>query len=301
METCAVILNPVSGSGRGRPRAADLVAALAAVGYAAEVLRTEGAGHARDLAAAAAARHPLVAVAGGDGTVGEAAAGLAGRDAVLAVLPAGSGNDFAAGLGVPDLAAGLAALRGGAVRALDLGEFAGRTFVNSCGLFLNGEVSRRAARVARRWGRFRYPLATLPLLGRYRAPRARWSFPDGAGGAAELEGRWTLAEVGNGPRCGGGFLLTPLADPGDGRLDFCLVRRLGLWDLLRTLPKGMRGRHLDHPRILYPRAASAVLEIDAATAVHWDGEADRLPAGRHEFRLRAGAVRVIVPAEEGRR
>jgi len=298
METCAVVLNPVSG--RERPDRSELVAALAAAGREAELLVTEGAGHARELAAGAAARHGLVVAAGGDGTVSEVAAGLVGTDATLAVLPLGSGNDFARGLGLRDRNAGLAALSRGFARPLDLGEFAGRPFVNSCGLFLSGETSLRAARISRRWGGLRYALATLPLLGRYRAPRARWIFPAAADGPDELEDRWTLAEVGNGPQCGGGFRLTPRADPGDGRLDFCLVRRLAAWDLLRTLPRALNGSHLGHPRVLYPRADAATLASDEPLAVHWDGEPDRLPAGRYEFRLRPGALRVIVPAGETR-
>ncbi|HPF34142.1 MAG TPA: diacylglycerol kinase family lipid kinase [Candidatus Krumholzibacteria bacterium] len=298
MPTCAVVLNPISGRDRDRPDPEELRRALARAGRDAELLHTAGAGHGRELARAAAERHDLVVAVGGDGTVGEVAAGLAGSGASLAVLPTGSGNDFARGLGLRSLDDGLTALTGGRTRPLDLGEFAGRPFVNSCGLFLSGEASLRAARISRRWGGLRYSLATLPLVGRYRAPRARWTFPDGTPEPRDLDGRWTLAEVGNGALCGGGFRLTPLADPGDGRLDFCLVRRVGLWDLLRTLPKAVTGDHLGHPRVHYPRAASAVLESEEPLAVHWDGEPDRLPAGRHEFRLRAGALRVIVPRGE---
>ncbi len=294
MRTCAVILNPISGTARGRlgpDRAPDL---LRDAGYDAEVLVTTAAGQGTDLAAAAAERHPVVVIAGGDGSVSEAARGVAGTGAALAVLPCGSGNDFAQGLGLRDLDAGLAALRGGRRLAVDTATFAGRFFVNSCGLFLNGEVSLTAANVARRWGHWRYPIATLRELGRRRSVEARWRL-DTADGPLELDGPWTLAEIGNGRQCGGGFMLTPNADPADGALDFCLVKAMPLWALLTTLPRTADGGHLSSPWVLDPRARSAEVEVAEPFAVHWDGEADRLEAGAWRFETTPGALEVFVP------
>ncbi len=295
MDTCAVILNPISGTSRGRLTAEAAGVLLRECGYDAEIKVTDRAGAASELAAEAAEKHGLVVVAGGDGTVSEVAAALAGGAAAMAVLPTGSGNDFAEGIGIPSVKIGLEVIAGGHERRFDLGEFAGRPFVNSCGLFLNGEVSLRAAKVSRIWGRFRYPIATLPLLGRYCGPSAHWHFDTSAGAPESLDGEWTLAEIGNGSQCGGGFRLTPLADPGDGLLDFCLVRTMPLLELLQTLPKGVKGTHLESPHVVYPRAAAAELECEVPIAVHWDGEADRLPPGRHGFRLRPAALRMIVP------
>lgn len=272
--------------------AADL---LRASGIEAEVMVTRLAGGGAELAAQAAERHSLVAVAGGDGTVSEVARGLMGTDAVMMLLPCGSGNDFANGLGIGSPRDGVAAAVSGRVIAVDACWFADRFFINSCGLFFNGEVSLRAADVSRRWGRLRYPVATAGLIAGYRSPAAEWCFDPGGVCETKLMGRWLLAEVGNGTRCGGGFRLTPQADPVDGLLDFCLVRDMNVWQRLLTLPRGAGGTHLASPHVVYPRVSSAEVTVNETLAVHWDGEAERIPAGTYRFRLDPGRVKVAVP------
>ncbi len=298
MKSAAVIINPIAGAKRGRLTPEAAAALFAAQGIETEIIVTHLHGGEAELAAQAADRHPLVAVAGGDGTISEAARGLAGTGAVLVLLPCGSGNDFANGLGIMTPRDGLAALREGRVARIDTCAFADRFFVNSCGLFFNGEVSLRAANVSRRWGRLRYPVATAGLLTRYRSPAATWRIDPGGACETVFTGRWLLAEIGNGTRCGGGFMLTPRADPADGLLDFCLVRDLSVWGRLRTLPGGIRGTHLSNPAVLYPRAATAQVETTETLAVHWDGEAARIPPGVHRFRVEPGRLKVAVPRRE---
>jgi diacylglycerol kinase family enzyme len=104
---------------------------LRAAGWRVDARFTESPGHARTLARdAAAAGVDIVIAAGGDGTVNEVVNGVAGTDAALAVLPAGTGNVLAAQLGligVPtplhrgDLPAAAAELTRGAVRRVDVG------------------------------------------------------------------------------------------------------------------------------------------------------------------------------------
>ncbi|PYO90238.1 MAG: hypothetical protein DMD66_03290, partial [Gemmatimonadetes bacterium] len=98
-----VILNPAAGRGAARRVESVVARAFRAQGWAVDVVRTEGPGHAQQLAAQAVqqgARH-VVAV-GGDGTVHEVANGLlcSDADAALGVVPIGSGNDFAKLVGV---------------------------------------------------------------------------------------------------------------------------------------------------------------------------------------------------------
>lgn len=297
MRSAAVILNPIAGAARGRLGPERIHAALRTAGYESEVVTTSGPGQGAETAARAAERHPLVVAVGGDGTVSEVARGLAEGPAAMAVIPTGSGNDFAQGLGIRSVDDGIAALLSGRRRALDTATFADRFFVNSCGLFLNGEISLRAAGVPRFWGRHRYPIATLAELGRRRAVRARWRVLDGTEGET-LDDDWTLAEIGNGVQCGGGFRLTPRADPGDGLLDACLVRRMPLGALLRTLPRTADGGHLDSPYVLYVRGATIEVAFDEDTAVHWDGEAERIAAGTWRFETKPASLTVLVPGEE---
>lgn len=297
MDSVAVILNPAAGPARSRPAPGAVKSLLHHAGFAAEILFSAGPRHAVELAARAAEAHPRVVAVGGDGTVSEVAEGLAGTGSALALLPVGSGNDFAAGLGIVGLRAGIQALQAGAVRTLDVCRFADRFFVNSCGLFFDGAVSRRAAGVSRRFGRLRYPIATLGLLTTYRPVPARWHL-ETERGPEILEGVWMLAEIGNGTRCGGGFRLTPQADPSDGLLDFCLVRALPRWTFLRTLPRGIDGSHLQSPYVLSPRASAATLSVEVPIPVHWDGEASILSPGEHRFAVEPGRLRVLAPGGE---
>ncbi len=183
MDSAAVILNPTAGPPRRRLDASSAGALLRREGFAVEVCLTTRRGEATELAARAAERHPIVAAAGGDGTCREVAIGLLQTGAALAVLPTGSGNDFARGLGIRDAPAGAAAAGRRATRQLDVGYLAGRPFVNSAGLFLSGDVSRRAGRIPRarpaRCGTF---WAALAAMLAHRPLRARWELDGGGGG-----------------------------------------------------------------------------------------------------------------------
>ena len=99
MRSIAVIANPFAGTSRGRLSGAEAVAALRQTGFDARLCPTEGPGHARQLAAEIAGHSDLVVALGGDGTIHEVAGGLVGTDCPLGVLPSGSGNDFAVGIG----------------------------------------------------------------------------------------------------------------------------------------------------------------------------------------------------------
>jgi diacylglycerol kinase (ATP) len=292
--SAALIINPRAGAPRGPAGQLGLAALLRRQGFQVETAVTGGPGHASELAARLAEKHPVVFAAGGDGTVHEVASGLLSRPALLGVLPIGSGNDLAAGLGIHSCVQGAAAAGARHVRDLDVAWLGEQPFFNSAGLLLSGDISRRARKLWRRLGRWRYVLAaTLSLTGA--GPReARWQL-DGQG---QLAGRWLLAEIGNGPRTGGGFRLLPAADPGDGQLDFCLVRPLGLPTLMRLLPAAVAGRHLEGSGIQRHRARSATLEMEAPVAAHLDGEPFLLPAGRHELRLEPGRLSVLAPAGE---
>lgn len=115
----AVILNPKSRDGRSTKKFAVLFEALTAAGFISpEILYTERAGHACDLAYALRDRDDLslVVAVGGDGTVSEVASGLRGSNKVLGLIPMGSGDDLARAMGVPrkDIDAAVQLLKNGA-------------------------------------------------------------------------------------------------------------------------------------------------------------------------------------------
>lgn len=294
MKQAAVIANPFAGPARGRLSGCQAVALLEQHGLEAKLLGTDRPGHATELAREAAGWADLVVAVGGDGTVHETAAGLAGTGCPLGVLPSGSGNDFAQGIGCPGVAEGLAAILKGRVKAFDTGRLDEAFFVNSVGLLASGLVSLRAARLWRRLGRRRYLLASLGTLLTYRGQDVNWTVT-GAGPGFSAQGRFLLAEICNGPSTGGGFRFAPQAVFDDGRLDACLIRPVGLAAALRLLGPAARGEALDHPAISLVQGDRIVFSSDRPVGYHRDGEPGVLPAGEHLIELEPGNLNVLVP------
>lgn len=147
------------------------------------LIATQRRGHASKLARSAAiAGDDAVVVLGGDGTLNEAANGLAGSDTALAVLPGGSTNVFARILGLPDdpidaVAELLGALEGFSVEPIGLGSVNGRYFLFHCGIGFDAAVVAEVERRGpwKRWAGhplFIYAAVTTWLRGvdRRRAP-----------------------------------------------------------------------------------------------------------------------------------
>ncbi|ELZ07530.1 diacylglycerol/lipid kinase family protein [Natrialba aegyptia] len=126
-----LVLNPVSGS---QDHVDDIVELAA--DYGLTVRQTEEAGDAMRFARDAAPEANLIAAAGGDGTVNEVVNGIAAADELetttLAVVPAGTGNNFATNIGITDLEHSFEVLETGRRRRIDLGVANDRAFVNSC-------------------------------------------------------------------------------------------------------------------------------------------------------------------------
>ena len=145
----AAIINPISGAGADADAAARRIAILTEQlerrGLRASIALTTHAGHARELAAAAANDRADVAIVwGGDGTVNEAGTALLGTETALALVPAGSGNGLAAALATPrDPVAAIALALDGRRRQIDAGLFAGRPFFNIAGIGVDARIARR--------------------------------------------------------------------------------------------------------------------------------------------------------------
>lgn len=204
MKNAAVIANPHAGTGRGRLALDDAVYLLDKAGFSAHAMPTQEPGQATELAQQAALDHDLVVAVGGDGTVHEVAKGLAGTACPMGVLPSGSGNDFAMGIGCPTLGLGMKAISAGHIQSFDTGLLDDRFFVNSVGLLASGLVSLRAASLWRWLGRRRYLVASLGTLLKYRGQEVCWEW-DGEAGLEKVEDRFLLAEICNGTTTGGAF------------------------------------------------------------------------------------------------
>lgn len=293
------IVNPTAGRGAAVRAWESARRVLDAPGTIVDVACTSGPGEATRLASGAArdgAR--LVIAVGGDGTVHEVANGLlesAAGDATItpmAVIPAGSGNDFVKQLGVPLDPAGAAKVAlTGSVARVDAGRAGATFFVNGVGVGFDARVAMEARSIRLLRGTPLYALALLRVLRRYEAPRLR----------LEMDGRevrnssLTLVTIANGPCCGGGFWLCPAARLDDGVLDVLIAERTTRRRILSILGSALRGRHLGLREVEIVQGRSIRITGEQDLPVHADGEI--LTPGRTlEIEILPARLSVVVPA-----
>lgn len=239
-----------------------------------------------------------VAVAGGDGTLACAAQVLTGRDVPLGILPLGTMNLLAKDLGLPlDLDAAIAVLANGTVRAIDAGEVNGHVFLINSVLGLPARLARH--REARR-GRMRLSDAVrmaaglLRHLGRYPRERAMLTL----GGYTRRIRFRTLAVVCGDYREGFGEVLSRAGVDG-GHLTLYLVETLSAARLVRLGLGFAIGEWRRLPELERHETDALTLEARKTLRVMNDGEVV-LIAPPLRYRLRASALRVLVPAEDPR-
>jgi diacylglycerol kinase (ATP) len=292
----AVIINPISGTG-GRPevarRRAELAAAYASArGLEVEIFVTERAGHARELATAALNRGATQVIAwGGDGTVNEVASALAFRDAVLAVIPSGSGNGLARELRVPmDAAAAFAVAIDGHSRTIDCGELDGRLFFNIAGLGLDARVAHEfAAHGLVRRGFLRYLEITARELIRFE-PDDHTIIADGV----VIQARALIVAIANARQYGNGALIAPNARVDDGKLDLVVVAERPTWQTVLQLPKLFSGQIARVGGVTMTAAVDIEVTSTRQTLYHVDGE-PFLGAASLRARAHPNVLRVRVP------
>ena len=260
-----------------------------------DVARTEGPGHGQELAAAAArdgAKH-IVAV-GGDGTVHEVANGLlrSDSDAALGVIPAGSGNDFAKLIGVygHDPARAVARLVTARSRRFDAGRVLDEWFVNSVGFGFGPAVVKTRNATHHLRGFLSYLVPIVKTFFRFEPP----VFDVAAPGFRE-RGYMMMIEVCNGTTAGGSYRFAPDADPADGKLDVCLIRRVSLPRFLMALPRVMRGTHVTMREVALIKTAKLVIRApEEPLILHVDGELREPGVNECTIELERGRLNVLV-------
>lgn len=247
------LVNPAASAGRAGSLWRRLEPVLRTRFPGLAVRLTSGAGEAERIATEWGRENPLgsLLVAGGDGTLHEAANGLvaSASSAALGVLPAGSGNDFARNLGIPlDPFEAARQLQPGSLRLVDLGalSFASggephrRIFLNSVSLGTSVPANRLARRLRQIPGRARYTLAGIAAVLFGRPARYRVSSSE----RVLLDGLALNLTVANGACFGGGMRISPDSALADGTLELVILGAMGRLRALHALARLQRGTHL---------------------------------------------------------
>lgn len=300
-----VIANPAAHSGDGAEAAAFAERFLRSYSSATsgfELKLTHAPGDARRMASAASAEgFDTVAALGGDGVIHEAAGGLMALPTEarprLAVIPMGSGNDYARTLGLArdDVAAALGQLVRGRERSLDVGVVNGVPFVQTLSFGLDSAIAldttdRRAADT-RQVGEALFITSGIKILAR---ARGGWDVTARFDDGDPVRARELVFAVQVGPTYGGGFKICPAADPADGLLDVCYnVRRPSIPHILALFALARAGRHTGSRALRFTRAHRIELSFSKEPPVQVDGE--RLRGTRFDIHVEPAALRVVVP------
>ena len=249
-----------------------------------------------------------IVVAGGDGSLHAVMSVLHRRNqlgsAVVALLPLGTGNDFARGVGIPlDIGDAARLVVDGEVRETDLiVDEVGEIVVNNVHVGAGAEASRKGSKWKTRLGSIGIGKLNLGRLG----------YPIGAVQSAfnhaelhlrvEIDGKVVndldrpvlMVAIGNGANIGGGTEVTPHADPESGSVDVMVSRAVSpLAKLSYTMKMAREGSHLEHPDVDYHRGQTVSVSGEAFYCSA-DGEIYG-PERQRSWHVQPGAYRFVLP------
>ena len=271
-----VIFNPWANRGKANKKRAELERICEAHGF--ELAYTQKAGDAQQLASQAAADQvDVVAAAGGDGTVHEVVNGLCQVENVsarLGILPMGSGNDLAFGLGISkELNKAAQQILHGVPKAIDLAKIVdehGRTRLadNNLGIGFDAQVVIQTESLTWPGGFFLYLVATLQtIVSHFYTLQLNIQFDDETVQQSAL-----FLALGLGFRGGGGFRLTPDAKHDDNLIDSCLVDPVSRLTALALLPSAINGSHTKASFVSMRKSVQINIKSAQPMPIHIDGE-----------------------------
>ena len=293
MRNACIILNPSAGGIRDL----DEVLALLRRLPEAEIRLTNKPGSAARFARTALQKGcELIIAAGGDGTLNEVVNGIGESlgEARVALIPLGTGNDFARSIGVPtDLEAAIDLIRAGTTRAVDLVRVSSdelRYFVNvSAGGFSGLVDEKLTPEMKKTWGPLAYLRSAAAAWPELRAYRTTLAFDDDESLMMELYN----VVVANGRYVGGGTLIAPEAEVDDGLLDVVLIPKRPAPELAMAMAQIALGTHFSSKTIVFRRAAKLTVNSKPGMWFNVDGELVGNEPARFEIVPRA--LRFIAP------
>lgn len=285
-----LVANPTAGQGRAKKVALAALDEFERRGYAVDLMLTEVAGHGADLARIATETGSRIIVAvGGDGTIAEIVNGMVGTGTTLGVIPAGTANDFAKEMRLPQgMSSAVDVIIKGKTKSIDLGRTnTGKYFLNMAGIGFDATVIENLNLKLKRWLKdAAYIVAAVQTLILYTPPLLNIQV-DGD----SYEG--SFAVIGNSRYYGGILSVTTEARNDDGYLDVCIFKGLKKSSLYKYLIGAVTRTHTRFPDVACVKAKDIKITSNTRVSIQADGDIiGELPM---EFTVVPNALKVIVP------
>lgn len=302
------IVNPIAGKGKALEYIPKIKECFSIIEDTFFIEVTKYPGHAVELVKQYVAKDTFrVYSIGGDGTLNEVLNGMAESDSSLAVIPAGSGNDFVKSLEncsvnkeaqeksiIKDTSKDslLERLIKGTELLVDAGKINGRYFINISSLGFDAEVVYKSHKIKKLplvTGLLAYVLSVFATLVSYKSNLLKITI-DGL----TIQKDTLLVAVANGRYYGGGMQAVPLAEISDGFLDICLIEYTGRFKILKFFPKFIKGEHTEVKEVSFYRGKNISIISENKVAMNVDGETSMI-SGKVDFEIIPNGIKIVIP------
>lgn len=255
-----------------------------------EICMTEGRGHAKVLTNEAVEQgYDIVVAVGGDGTINEVASQLINTNTLLGIVPLGSGNGFARGLGIPVLIRrAIQLITVGETRIIDVGRVNDNYFFTTSGFGFDAIVGKRFEQSKTR-GPAPYYIAGVREFFSYKQPEFKIYF-DGE----KIKVKALLVAVVNTRQYGNNAIIAPNAVPDDGLLDLCIIRSVKFIPTLFHLPKLFTGQIKKVPFVEFYQSKEFRIIRESPDVYQLDGEVFEEKENLVNVSILPRALKVIV-------
>ena len=291
MKKILFIVNPKAGITIKSKAIIDLMAGnLLNSDIEPKVVFTEYGGHAIELAQKGIEdKYDVIVAGGGDGTINEVASVLKNTDAVLGLLPLGSGNGLARFLKIPlGTISAIRTLNNFAVRTIDTVTLNDRFFTSIAGIGLDAEVAH-SFKSNRFRGLLEYSRITLTALTELKA-HDHVLILDGN----EMEQKAIMISFANSNQFGFNMRIAPEALIDDGLLDICVIKKGNIANLINVGYNALAGIKDESGVIEYYKASEVIVKNNTDLKVNIDGEAALFETDLH-FKIFPSSLKVAVP------
>jgi YegS/Rv2252/BmrU family lipid kinase len=279
------IINPISGGKKkdGVPKLIDKQ-----FDGEATIVFTHGVSHASEVAAEAIDKYDIIVAVGGDGTVNEIASALVGSNAVLGILPFGSGNGLSRFLGIPmNIEKAIANLNTGNIAVIDSAQANGKAFFNMAGMGFDAHISEAFSHGKKR-GFITYVKTSLQEVIKYKSQTYNIEIDD-----AVYNRKAFMLSFANSSQYGNNAHVSPQASVQDGLLDVCVIKPFPLYRFPEMCIRMFTKTANKSSFVEIIRGKHIIVKRDNPAPMHLDGEPEI--AGKEiEINIVPCSLKVIV-------